>query len=146
MLGYATNETTELMPLTFVLSTKILKLMDDYRRDGTIKWLRPDMKSQVTIEYHKAANGSIKPLRVHTVLISAQHDRDVTNQEIRDQLTEIVIKKVIPAELLTAETKYVINPSNSFVIGGPRTDAGVTGRKIIADTYGGWGGHGGKQY
>lgn len=143
MLGYATNECPELMPLTFVLSTKILKVMDDFRRDGTIAWLRPDMKSQVTIEYSKDDKGSIKPLWVHTVLISAQHDADVTNQEIREQLLELVIKKVIPAELLTENTKYVINPSNSFVIGGPRTDAGLTGRKIIADTYGGWGGHGG---
>lgn len=144
MLGYATNESPELMPLTFVFATKILKLMDDHRRSGAIAWLRPDMKSQVTIEYHKDKNGSIKPLNVHTVLISAQHSPDVTNDEIRHHLTEHIIKTVIPAELLTDKTKFVINPSNSFVIGGPRTDAGVTGRKIIADTYGGWGGHGGR--
>ena len=145
MIGYATDETEELMPMSFVLSTKILKTMDDFRKDNTLPWLRPDMKSQVTIEYEKKEDGSLVPLNVHTVLISAQHNPDITLQEIRDQLREKVVKKVIPAELLTEQTKYVINPSESFIIGGPRADAGLTGRKIIADTYGGWGGHGGKK-
>lgn len=143
MMGYATNETEELMPLSYVLTTKLLKKFDDFRHDGTFPWGRPDAKSQVTIEYEET-NGHLKPLKVHTVLLSLQHSPDITNEELRKQVQEKLIKEVIPADLLTEETKFVINPSNLFTIGGPRADAGVTGRKIIVDTYGGWGGHGGR--
>jgi S-adenosylmethionine synthetase len=142
MMGYATNETEELMPLSYVLATKLLKKFDDYRKDKTFPWARPDAKSQVTVEYEEN-NGHLTPLRVHTVLMSLQHSPDITSEEIREQVSAKLIKEVIPEKYLTPETKYVINPSNSFVIGGPRADAGVTGRKIIVDTYGGWGGHGG---
>jgi S-adenosylmethionine synthetase len=142
MMGYATNETEELMPLSHVLATKLLKKTDDFRKDKTFPWARPDMKSQVTVEYEEK-DGHLTPLRVHTVLMSIQHSPDVTSEHIREEIKTKLIKEVIPEKYLTPETKLVINPSNSFVIGGPRADAGVTGRKIIVDTYGGWGGHGG---
>jgi S-adenosylmethionine synthetase len=142
MMGYATDETEELMPLSHVLATKLLKKYDDFRKDKTFAWARPDAKSQVTIEYQED-NGHLTPLRVHTVLMSVQHSPDITQEEIRNEIRTKLIKDVIPEKMLTAETKFVINPSNMFTIGGPRADAGVTGRKIIVDTYGGWGGHGG---
>eukprot|EP01097_Dermamoeba_algensis_P007672 TRINITY_DN4903_c0_g1_i2.p1 TRINITY_DN4903_c0_g1~~TRINITY_DN4903_c0_g1_i2.p1 ORF type:complete len:261 (-),score=80.84 TRINITY_DN4903_c0_g1_i2:104-886(-) len=142
MFGYATNETEELMPLTHVLATRLCERLSVVRNDKTLAWLRPDAKTQVTVEYEKTG-GHLKPKRVHTVVISTQHDETVTNEEIRAQLLEKVIKHSIPAQYLDANTVYHLNPSGRFVIGGPQGDAGVTGRKIIIDTYGGWGAHGG---
>ncbi|GJJ72038.1 S-adenosylmethionine synthetase [Entomortierella parvispora] len=142
MFGYATDETPELMPLTLVLSHKLNKKMADGRRDGTLPYLRPDSKTQVTIEY-KNEGGALVPLRVHTVVISVQHSEDVDNETLRKALKEEVIDKVIPAKYLTPETVYHLQPSGKFIIGGPQGDAGVTGRKIIVDTYGGHGAHGG---
>lgn len=143
MMGYATNETEELMPLTHVLATKLLKKLDDFRLNGTFPWARPDAKSQVTVEYEEV-NGRLTPLRVHTVLMSIQHAPSINAEQIKAEVVAKLIKEVIPEKYITPETKYVINPSNMFTIGGPRADAGVTGRKIIVDSYGGWGGHGGK--
>lgn len=142
MMGYATNETEELMPLSYVLATRLLQKLDDFRKNKTFAWARPDAKSQVTVEYEEI-DGHLVPLRVHTVLMSIQHSPDITSEQIREEVRAKLIKEVIPEKYLTEETKFVINPSNSFIIGGPRADAGVTGRKIIVDTYGGWGGHGG---
>jgi len=142
MFGYATNETPELMPLTHVLATNLVKKLSQCRNNGTLPWLRPDAKTQVTIEY-KREGGSVVPQRVHTVVISTQHAENVTNEEIRKGLLEEVIKKVIDAKYLDDKTIFHLNPSGRFVIGGPQGDAGVTGRKIIIDTYGGWGAHGG---
>jgi S-adenosylmethionine synthetase len=142
MFGYATDETPELLPLTLVLSHKLNAAMTTARNDGSIPWLRPDTKTQVTVEYAHD-NGDVKPLRVDTVVVSAQHSDDVTTEELRAVIKEKIIKKVIPAELLDDRTVYHIQPSGRFVIGGPQGDAGLTGRKIIVDTYGGWGAHGG---
>ncbi|KAL4812383.1 S-adenosylmethionine synthetase [Aspergillus spinulosporus] len=142
MFGYATDETPELLPLTLVLSHKLNAAMTTARNDGSIPWLRPDTKTQVTVEYAHD-NGAVKPLRVDTVVVSAQHSDDVTTEELRAVIKEKIIKKVIPAELLDDRTIYHIQPSGRFVIGGPQGDAGLTGRKIIVDTYGGWGAHGG---
>eukprot|EP00052_Salpingoeca_macrocollata_P033592 m.8918 g.8918 ORF g.8918 m.8918 type:complete len:389 (-) comp5326_c0_seq1:41-1207(-) len=142
MFGYATDETPECMPLTCQLAHRLNEKMSELRRDGTLPWIRPDSKTQVTIDY-KLDNGACVPRRVHTVVISVQHDEKVTNEEIRSSLLEKVIKAVIPAELLDKDTKYLLNPSGRFVIGGPQGDAGLTGRKIIVDSYGGWGAHGG---
>jgi len=143
MFGYASNETPELMPLTHSLSTQLGKRLTDVRKDGTCPWLRPDGKTQVTCEYRKAEDGSMVPLRVHTILISTQHSEEVTNETIRSELMEKVIKPVVPAKYLDDDTIFHLNPSGRFVIGGPHGDAGLTGRKIIIDTYGGWGAHGG---
>ncbi|KAL2808747.1 S-adenosylmethionine synthetase [Aspergillus granulosus] len=142
MFGYATDETPELLPLTILLSHKLNAAMKAARNDGSIPWLRPDTKTQVTIEYAHD-NGAVKPQRVDTVVVSAQHSDDVTTKELRAVIKEKIIKKVIPAELLDDRTVYHIQPSGRFVIGGPQGDAGLTGRKIIVDTYGGWGAHGG---
>ncbi|ORY05847.1 S-adenosylmethionine synthase [Basidiobolus meristosporus CBS 931.73] len=142
MFGYATDETPELMPLTVTLSHKLNYKMSQLRRDGTLGWLRPDSKTQVTVEY-KNNNGAMVPLRVDTVVISTQHAPDVDNETIRRELKEKVIDAVIPANLLDDRTVYHLNPSGKFIIGGPQGDAGLTGRKIIVDTYGGWGAHGG---
>jgi len=142
MFGYATDETAELMPLTHVLATKLAKRLTDARNDGSLPWLRPDGKTQATVEY-KNEGGAMVPIRVHTVVISTQHAAEVSNEEIRKGLMEEVIKKVIPANLMDGNTIFHLNPSGRFVIGGPQGDAGVTGRKIIIDTYGGWGAHGG---
>ena len=142
MFGYATNETKELMPLSHLLATKLGKRLTDVRKDGTLKWVRPDGKTQVTVEY-KDDHGHMIPIRVHTVVISTQHDDDVSNEQIRKDLMEHVIKPIIPANLLDDRTIFHLNPSGRFVIGGPSGDAGLTGRKIIVDTYGGWGAHGG---
>ncbi|PYH92189.1 S-adenosylmethionine synthetase [Aspergillus ellipticus CBS 707.79] len=142
MFGYATDETPELLPLTILLSHKLNSAMTEARKNGTIPWLRPDTKTQVTVEYAHD-NGAVKPVRVDTVVISAQHSDDVSTEELRAVLKEKVIKKVIPAELLDDRTVYHLQPSGRFVIGGPQGDAGLTGRKIIVDTYGGWGAHGG---
>jgi len=142
MFGYATDETEELMPLTHSLATKLCMRLSEARNKGELKWLRPDAKTQVTVEYEKNG-GFLTPKRVHTVVISTQHDELVTNDEIRAALKEQIIKKVIPSHLLDEKTTYHLNPSGRFIIGGPQGDAGVTGRKIIVDTYGGWGAHGG---
>lgn len=142
MFGYATDETPELLPLTVLLSHKLNHAMKTARLDGSIPWVLPDTKTQVTIEYAHD-NGAVKPLRVDTVVISAQHSDDVSTEEIRATLKEKIIKKVIPSELLDDRTVYHLQPSGRFVIGGPQGDAGLTGRKIIVDTYGGWGAHGG---
>ncbi|CAB4014604.1 S-adenosylmethionine synthase-like, partial [Paramuricea clavata] len=142
MFGYATDETDELMPLTVILSHKLNKKMADSRRDGSIPWLRPDTKTQVTVEY-KQEGGVLVPQRVHTVVVSAQHAEDVTTEELRKVIMDRIVKEVIPANYLDKKTIYHIQPSGRFVVGGPQGDAGLTGRKIIVDSYGGWGAHGG---
>ncbi|KAJ5091828.1 hypothetical protein NUU61_006698 [Penicillium alfredii] len=142
MFGYATDESPELLPLTILLSHKLNAAMKAAREDGSIPWLLPDTKTQVTIEYAHD-NGAVKPQRVDTVVISAQHTDDISTEEIRNTLKEKVVRKVIPNELLDDRTVYHLQPSGRFVIGGPQGDAGLTGRKIIVDTYGGWGAHGG---
>ncbi len=139
MFGFATNETPELMPLPILLAHKLVKRLSECRRTDQLRYLRPDGKSQVTIEY----DGN-KPVRVDTVVISTQHDADVTLKKIREDMIEHVIKPVIPAGLLDEERiTYHVNPTGRFVIGGPHGDTGLTGRKIIVDTYGGQGSHGG---
>jgi S-adenosylmethionine synthetase len=146
MFGYACNETESLMPFPIHFSHRLVERMADLRQDGTLPWLRPDSKSQVTVEY----DGD-KPARVHTVVISTQHDPEVNGKsedeailaEIREQIIEHVIKPTFPAEYLDAETIFHVNPTGKFVIGGPHGDCGLTGRKIIVDTYGGMGRHGG---
>lgn len=142
MFGYATDETPELMPFSHLMASKLSKRLTDARNDGSCPWLRPDGKTQVTVEY-KNDKGAMIPLRVHTILISTQHNEDVTNEQISKDIKEHVINKVIPEKYLDDKTIYHINPSGKFVIGGPQGDAGLTGRKIIVDTYGGWGAHGG---
>jgi len=144
MFGYATNETPELMPLTHVLASRLVTKLTELRKATTdgLSWLRPDAKTQVTVEYTKNG-GFLTPVRVHTIVISTQHDENVDNDTIRRELKEKVIKSVIPANLLDENTIYHLNPSGRFVIGGPMGDGGLTGRKIIIDTYGGWGAHGG---
>merc|ERR1711936_476942 len=142
MFGYATDETEECMPLTVVLAHNLNKKLSDLRRDGTLWWARPDTKTQVTCDY-KFENGACVPTRVHTVVVSTQHSEKVTLPALREDVLEKVIKTVIPAKYLDADTKFHINPCGNFVIGGPMGDAGLTGRKIIVDTYGGWGAHGG---
>ncbi|KAI1915937.1 methionine adenosyltransferase sam2 [Ophidiomyces ophidiicola] len=142
MFGYATDETPELLPLTIQLAHKLNRAMKDARVDGSLAWLRPDTKTQVTIEYAHD-NGAVKPLRVDTVVVSAQHSEDITTEELRKEILNKIIKKVIPSHLLDDRTVYHIQPSGLFIIGGPQGDAGLTGRKIIVDTYGGWGAHGG---
>ena len=133
MFGYATDETPEYMPLTLMLSHKLMQRIAKLRKEGAIKYLRPDAKAEVTVEYDE----NNKPMRVDTVVLSTQHDSDVSLEQIRKDVKEQVIKAVIPADLLDDDTKYFINPTGRFVIGGPQGDAGLTGRKIIVDTYGG---------
>jgi len=142
MFGYATDETPELLPLTVLLSHKLNSAMTTARKDGSLPWLRPDTKTQVTVEYAHDG-GAVIPLRVDTVVVSAQHSEDITTEELRKEIKEKIIKKVIPANMLDDKTVYHIQPSGLFIIGGPQGDAGLTGRKIIVDTYGGWGAHGG---
>lgn len=142
MFGYATSETAEAMPLTHFLATRLGYRLTQVRKDGTCPWLRPDGKTQVTVEYRKEG-GNVVPIRVHTIVISTQHDPQITNDEISQQLREHVIRPVVPPQYLDDNTVYHLNPSGRFVIGGPHGDAGLTGRKIIIDTYGGWGAHGG---
>jgi len=142
MFGYATNETPEFMPLTHVLASKLVLKLTELRKNGALPWLRPDAKTQVTVEYTKKG-GFITAKRVHTIVISTQHDENVTNDTIRAELRDKVINAVIPANLLDDKTIYHLNPSGRFIIGGPMGDGGLTGRKIIIDTYGGWGAHGG---
>jgi S-adenosylmethionine synthetase len=138
MFGFACNETETLMPMPIYLAHKLTRRLSEVRKNGTLPWLRPDGKSQVTVEYHHG-----KPVRVDTVLISTQHAPEITQEEIRAAVIEHVINPVIPAELLNGKVNIYVNPTGRFVIGGPMGDAGLTGRKIIVDTYGGMGRHGG---
>ncbi|MFC1518028.1 methionine adenosyltransferase [Candidatus Margulisiibacteriota bacterium] len=138
MFGYASDATPELMPAPIIYAHKITKKLAELRKDGTLKYVRPDSKGQVTILHDKG-----KPQFVETVVLSTQHDADVTHEQIEKDLIEKVIKAVIPAKMLTEHTKYFINPTGRFVMGGPNGDCGLTGRKIIVDTYGGVGSHGG---
>ncbi|MEO6726609.1 MAG: methionine adenosyltransferase [Blastocatellia bacterium] len=138
MFGYASNETAELMPLPIQLAHQLVRKLSDVRRDGTLDYLRADGKSQVTVEYNDG-----KPVRVDAVVISSQHGPDVTIEQIREDVIDKVIKPTIPANLLDANTKYYVNPTGRFVTGGPQGDTGLTGRKIIVDTYGGAAPHGG---
>jgi S-adenosylmethionine synthetase len=142
MFGYATDETEELMPMTCILSHQLNAKLSELRRNGQMGYLRPDTKTQVTIEY-KLDNGACVPMRIHTVVISTQHAEEVTQEQLRKDLREKVCDVVLPQKMCDANTVYHLNPSGRFVIGGPQGDAGVTGRKIIVDTYGGWGAHGG---
>ncbi len=139
MFGYATNETEELMPYPISLAHKIALQLTKVRKDGTLKYLRPDGKSQVSVEYDE--NG--KPKRLEAVVLSTQHDEDVTQEQIHADIKKYVFDEVLPADMIDAETKFFINPTGRFVIGGPHGDAGLTGRKIIVDTYGGYARHGG---
>src|SRR5438034_9196427 len=138
MFGFACDETPELMPAPISFAHKLGRELTRLRKSGEIPWLRPDAKTQVSIEY----NG-YKPVRVAAVVVSTQHTADVKQKEIRETLIELLIKKVVPGEWLDAKTTYLINPTGRFVIGGPEGDAGITGRKIICDSYGGMGRHGG---
>src|SRR5699024_5794557 len=138
MFGYACNETEELMPLPIALAHKMAQRLTDIRKDGTLDYLRPDGKTQVTVEYH---NG--KPVRIENVVVSTQHQEDVDLGTIKEDMIEHVILKIIPNDMIDENTKYYVNPTGRFVIGGPMGDAGLTGRKIIVDTYGGYGRHGG---
>jgi len=138
MFGYACDETPELMPMPISLAHKLIKQLTDVRRNGVLDYLRPDGKSQVTVEYEDG-----KPVRIDTVVISTQHGPEVDHDTIERDVIEKVIRPVIPAELLDDKTRYLINPTGRFVIGGPQGDSGLTGRKIIVDTYGGMGRHGG---
>ena len=139
MFGFASNETEEYMPLAISLAHKLTRQLTKVRKDGTLKYLRPDGKSQVTVEYGKDG----KALRLDAVVLSTQHDPDVTQEQIHEDIKKYVFAPVLPTELLDDETKYFINPTGRFVIGGPHGDSGLTGRKIIVDTYGGYGRHGG---
>jgi len=138
MFGYASNDTPELMPLPIALAHRILNRLTEARQKKEVSWLRPDSKSQVTIEYEEN-----RPVRVDTVVVSTQHDDAVSNADIRNYVINQIVKPLLPAELVNGEIKYHINPTGRFVVGGPHGDCGLTGRKIIVDTYGGWGRHGG---
>ena len=138
MFGYATNETPEFMPLPIALAHRLARRLTEVRKNGTLPYLRPDGKTQVTIAYEDG-----KPVAVETIVISTQHDEEVTLEQIRKDLIEQVIQPIVPAELMSDETRIFVNPTGKFVIGGPQGDSGLTGRKIIVDTYGGWARHGG---
>ena len=138
MFGFATNETPEYMPMPIAMAHKLARKLSEVRKNGTLSYLRPDGKTQVTVEYEDD-----KPVRIDTIVISTQHSPEVTREEIERDLLKHVVKEVVPTELLDENTKYYINPTGRFVVGGPQGDAGLTGRKIIVDTYGGYGRHGG---
>jgi S-adenosylmethionine synthetase len=138
MFGFATNETPEYMPLAIAMSHRLARKLSEVRKNGTLSYLRPDGKTQVTVEYEDD-----KPIRIDTIVISTQHNPEVTHDKIESDMIKYVIRKVVPEELLDDNTKYLINPTGRFVIGGPNGDSGLTGRKIIVDTYGGYGRHGG---
>ncbi|HOP63147.1 MAG TPA: methionine adenosyltransferase [Spirochaetota bacterium] len=138
MFGFSVAETEELMPMPILMAHKIVKKLAEVRKSGEIKFFRPDAKSQVTVKYEHG-----KPKYIDTVVVSTQHTPEVSNEMLREAIIESVLKTVIPAEMLTAETKFLINPTGRFVVGGPHGDTGLTGRKIIVDTYGGMGRHGG---
>lgn len=138
MFGYACNETEDYMPMSIYLAHKLVKRLTEVRKNGTLKYLRPDGKSQVTIEYEDD-----KPVRIDNIVISTQHSADITHSQIREDIIKYVIEAVIPKDLIDENTKYYINPTGRFVIGGPQGDCGLTGRKIIVDTYGGYASHGG---
>jgi len=142
MFGYATDETDELMPMPILLAHRLARRLAEVRRDGTLPFLRPDGKSQVTIEY----DGDGRPRRVHTVLISTQHDPEVSLDDLSAAVRESVVEATIPADLLDGETRHLVNPTGRFVIGGPMGDSGLSGRKIIVDTYGGMARHGGGSF
>ncbi len=139
MFGYASNETEEYMPYPIALAHKLAKRLTDVRKDGTLKYLRPDGKTQVTVEYDEDG----KPVRLDAVVLSTQHDADVTQEQIHKDIKKYVFDEILPKELLDENTKYFINPTGRFVVGGPHGDSGLTGRKIIVDTYGGYARHGG---
>lgn len=139
MFGYATNETEEYMPYPIYLAHKLTRQLTKVRKDGTIPYLRPDGKSQVSVQYDEAG----KPIRLEAVVLSTQHDPDVTQEQIHEDIKKYVFDPILPKEMLDEDTKYFINPTGRFVIGGPHGDAGLTGRKIIVDTYGGYARHGG---
>jgi S-adenosylmethionine synthetase len=143
MFGYATNETEEYIPFSFLMATKLANKLTEVRKNKILPWLRPDGKTEVTVEYEKKITGEVIPIRIENILISAQHDPDIQNEEIKNKIIENVINTVIPKDKIDNNTKILINPSGKFIIGGPEGDCGLTGRKIIVDTYGGWGGHGG---
>lgn len=142
MFGYATDETPESMPLTVILAHRLNQKIAELRRNGTFWWARPDSKTQITAEYY-FDHGAAIPVRVDTVVVSAQHSEQISLAQLRKEILEKAIKVVIPEKYLTTDTKFHINPCGNFIIGGPQGDAGLTGRKIIVDTYGGWGAHGG---
>lgn len=139
MFGYACTQTPELMPLPIALSHRIINRLTDVRQKKEVDWLRPDAKSQVTVEY----DSTNKPVGISAIVVSTQHHEDISQEEIKRYVEAEVVRKSVPAELLTSKTKYHINPTGNFVVGGPHGDTGLTGRKIIVDTYGGWGRHGG---
>ena len=140
MFGYATDETPELFPFSHLMALKLSERLTEVRKSKIIPWLRPDGKTEVVVEYKKD-KGRVIQVRIENILISAQHDTEVQNEEIREKIISNVINPIIPKEMIDTNTKILINPSGKFIIGGPESDAGLTGRKIIVDTYGGWGAH-----